>query len=83
MNEFEDFLVRNMTLFSAVGLALRFVIYGMPSLELVWLWILLAFLIGNGGALLAVAKTYERRRFYIYGMALVVIGFLPIQFLFR
>ncbi|MDF1539838.1 MAG: hypothetical protein P1Q69_13140 [Candidatus Thorarchaeota archaeon] len=82
MNELEDFLVRNMTLFSAIGLALRFVIYGMPSLDLVWLWLVLAFAIGNGGALLAVAKTYERPRFYIYGIILVIIGFLPLQLLF-
>ena len=53
MNEFEDFLVRNMTLYSALGLALRFVIYGMPSLDLVWLFVVLAFFVGNGGACLA------------------------------
>jgi hypothetical protein len=82
MNELEDFLVRNMTLYSAVGLALRFVIYGMPSLDLVWLFVVLAFFIGNGGACLAVARSYERPRFYIIGIVLVVIGLLPFQLLF-
>jgi len=82
MNELEYFLVRNMALYFGVGLALRFVIYGPPSLELVWLWVLLAFVIGNGGALLAVAKSYERPRFYIYGIVLVVVGLMPIHLLF-
>lgn len=82
MNKLEDFLVRNMALYFAVGLALRFVIYGFPLLELVWLWVLFAFIIGNGGALLAVAKSYERPRFYIYGIVLVVVGLMPIHLLF-
>ncbi len=82
MNELEDFLVRNMTLYSALGLALRFIIYGPPSLDLVWLFVVLAFFVGNGGACLAVAKTYRRPRFYIIGVILVVFGLLPLQLLF-
>ncbi|MHA1906576.1 MAG: hypothetical protein ACW98Y_04725 [Candidatus Thorarchaeota archaeon] len=82
MTEFEDFLVRNMTLYTALGLVLRFIIYGAPPLDLVWLFVVLAFFIGIGGACLAVARTYERSKFYILGISLVVIGLLPIQLIF-
>jgi hypothetical protein len=83
MNSLEDFLVRNIALYTALGLALRFIIHGMPSLDLVWLFVVLAFLVGCGGACLAVARTYDRSRFYIVGIILVVVGLLPFQLLFN
>ena len=77
----EDFIVRNITIFSCVGLALRFVLYGLPSLGLVWLYVLLSFLVGVGGAALAVGREYQRQRYGMVGILLVILGLLPFQYL--
>ncbi|MFW9919356.1 MAG: hypothetical protein ACFFED_07140 [Candidatus Thorarchaeota archaeon] len=82
MTTLEDFLVRNMAIFSGLGLALRFLMYGLPLLQLVWLYVVLSFLVGMGGAALAVGREYSRRNYSIIGIVLVIIGLLPFQNLF-
>ena len=82
MRSLEDFIVRNMTIFSLLGLALRFVLYGLPLLELVWLYVLLSFLVGVGGTALAVGQEYKRTKYGIVGILLVILGLLPFQYLF-
>ncbi len=82
MARLEDFIVRNLTVFSALGLALRFVIYGLPILQLVWLYVLLSFLVGLGGTALAIGREYDRQNYSILGIILAILGLLPFQFLF-
>ena len=81
-SEIEDILVRNMALYTVVGLVLRFVIYGSPSLELVALYVILALCIGVGGTVLAVARDFKRSQYYPIGIVLVAIGLLPFHYLF-
>ncbi len=78
----EDFIVRNMTLYSVLGLALRFILYGIPLLDLVWLYVVLSFLVGIGGTSLALGREFNRTNYLVLGVFLVILGLLPLQWLF-
>ena len=82
MTSIEDFIVRNMTIYSALGLALRFILYGLPMLELVWLYVVLSFLVGIGGTGLALGREFNRRNYLLLGVVMVILGLLPFQWLF-
>lgn len=82
MTNVEDFIIRNLAIFSVLGLALRFIIYGLPLLELVWLYVVLSFLIGLGGTALAIWKEYSRQSYALLGIVLVIVGLLPFHYLF-
>ena len=78
----EDFLAKNIILYTLVGLFLRFVLYGLPSIDLTWLYLGLSLLVGFGGGGIAWGNRIKNPRFYVYGIIVVVIGLLPIHYLF-
>ena len=77
----EQFLSINITLYTVLGVFLRFVIYGPPSLEGVGLFMALSFVVGVGGGLLALGLRIDRRNWSIIGILLAIIGLLPFHYL--
>ncbi len=77
----EQFLSTNIALYTVLGVFLRFVIYGAPSLAGVGLFLGLSFLVGVGGGLLALGLRINRRNWVIIGVLLTIIGLLPIHYL--
>ncbi len=81
MDTLEDFVVKNLILFSLVGLLLRLLLYGVPRIDFIWLYVALSFLVGVGGVFLSLAKEYKLSKYYVAGCILVLLGLLPFQFL--
>ena len=82
MDSLEDFVVKNLVLFSVVGLLLRLLLYGVPRVDTTWLYIVLSFLVGVGGVFLSLAKKYKLSKHYPVGCILVFLGLLPFHLLF-
>lgn len=82
MGTLEDFIVKNLVLFSLVGLLLRLLIYGVPRVDVIWLYIVLSSLVGLGGVFLSLAKEYKISKYYPVGCILVFLGLLPFHLLF-
>ena len=78
----EDFLAKNIILYTLIGLVLRFVIYGIPRADLIWLYLGLSLLVGFGGGGLAWGKRIDNQRILLYGLVAVILGLLPIHYLF-
>jgi len=77
----EEFLSRNIILYAFVGLALRFVLYGLPRIDLVWLYALLSLLVGFGGGGIAWGNRLKLTRITVIGIILIIIGLLPLHIL--
>ncbi|MFW9907435.1 MAG: hypothetical protein ACFFEF_02565 [Candidatus Thorarchaeota archaeon] len=80
--DIEAFIVRNLTIFSALGFGLRFMIYGIPSIEMIWLYVLLSVMVGVGGSLLALGREFQRTKFSVLGVVFAFLGLLPFHYLF-
>ncbi len=81
MDSFENSVVKNLVLFSLVGLLLRFLLYGIPRVDIMWLYIVLSFLVGVGGVFLSLAKEYKLSKYYAVGCIFVFLGLLPYHLL--
>jgi len=77
----EEFLSRNIILYSFVGFALRFVLYQLPRIDLVWLYVVLSLFVGFGGGGIAWGNRMKQRRITVIGIILVIIGLLPFHIL--
>ena len=78
----EDFLAKNIIIFTNVGLILRLLLYGFPRGDLIWLFIGLSLFVGFGGGGLAWGNQSKNQRITLYGIIAVVFGLLPIHYLF-
>ena len=82
MSSKEESVAKNVTLYTMIGICLRWVLYSFPILDLVWLFLFLSLSVGFGGASIGLAKEINDWRLYAIGFVLVVIGLLPIHDLF-
>ncbi|TFG13722.1 hypothetical protein EU537_05550 [Candidatus Thorarchaeota archaeon] len=81
MPEIEDMIVRDVSIYTLLGIFLRFILYGIPLVRLVWLYATLSLCIGVGGALLRWGRKTGNRKHLLFGTILAIIGLLPIQYL--
>jgi hypothetical protein len=82
MDSLEATISKDVTLYTVAGLLLRFVLYGAQPLQLIGLFVTLSFLVGVGGALLALGRQGYGKRMTYTGFLLVIIGLLPLQYFF-
>jgi hypothetical protein len=81
MTGLEDRIARDVTLYTIVGMLIRLMIFNLPSLNLVWLFVILSLCIGAGGALLSLGRMTNNKNQSILGLCFVVIGLAPWQYL--
>lgn len=81
MPDLEDKIARDVTLYTIVGLLLRLMIFSLPPLNHVWLFVILSLCIGAGGALLSLGRITHNKSQSILGLCLVIIGLAPWQYL--
>jgi hypothetical protein len=79
MDTLEDFIIKNLVLFTLVGLLLRVLLYGVPRVNLIWVYLALSLLVGVGGIFLSLAKDYKLSKYYAVGCSFVLLGLLPFQ----
>ena len=82
MDSLEAEISKDVTLYTFVGLLLRYVLYGAQPLQLIGLFVTLSFLVGVGGALLALGREGYGKRMTYVGLLLVLVGLLPLQYFF-
>jgi hypothetical protein len=82
MPEIEEMIARDVTIYTILGLFLRFVLYGLPLLELAWLYAILSLFVGVGGAFLSWGTKANSKKHMLIGIILAIIGLLPVQYLF-
>lgn len=82
MQNLEDKIARDVTLYTIVGMLLRLMIFNLPSLDKVFLFAILSLSIGAGGALLSLGRTTNNKHQSILGLCFVIIGLAPWQYLF-
>ena len=78
----EEFLAKNIILYTGVGLALRFVLYGLPRIDLIWLYLSLSLIVGFGCGGIAWGRKIGNPRIYVFGIVVAVVGLLPLHYLF-
>jgi hypothetical protein len=81
MDKLEDFIIKNLALFTLFGLLLRVLLYGVPRVNLIWVYLSLSLLVGVGGVFLSLAKDYKLSTYYVVGCVFVLLGLLPFQLL--
>ena len=81
MQSLEDKIVREVTLYTIVGMLLRLMIFSLPSLNHVWLFVILSLCIGAGGALLSLGRFTHNKFHSILGLCFVIMGLAPWQYL--
>jgi hypothetical protein len=81
MQSLEDKIVRDVILYTIVGMLLRLMIFNLPPLSQVWLLVLLSLCIGMGGTLLNLGRITNNKRLSILGLTFVIVGFSPWQLL--
>jgi len=82
MPEIEEMIAKDVSIYTLLGLFLRFVLYGLPLLELAWLYATLSLFVGVGGAFLRWGTKTNSRKHLLLGIILAIIGLLPMQYLF-
>ncbi|MHA1636733.1 MAG: hypothetical protein ACTSUO_03175 [Candidatus Thorarchaeota archaeon] len=78
----EEFLAKNIILYTGVGLALRFVLYGLPRSDLIWLYLVLSLLVGFGCGGIAWGRKINNHRIFVFGILIAVLGLLPLHYVF-
>jgi hypothetical protein len=81
MQNFEDKIARDVTLYTIIGMLLRLMIFRLSELNHVWLFVILSLCIGTGGALLSLGRITHKKSQSILGLCLVIIGLAPWQYL--
>ena len=81
MSDLEGRIARDVTLYTIIGMLLRLMIFNLPSLDTVWLFVILSLCVGVGGALLSLGQMTNNRNQSILGFCFAVIGLAPWQYL--
>ena len=81
MSNLENRIARYVTFYTIVGMFLRLMIFNLPSINQVWLLVILSLSIGAGGALLSLGQMTNNKNQSILGLCFVVIGLAPWQYL--
>ena len=78
----EEFLAKNIILYTGVGLVLRFVLYGILGIDPIWLYLILSLLVGFGCGGIAWGQKIRNHRISVFGLVIAIIGLLPLHIVF-
>ena len=81
MSGLEERIARDVTLYTIIGMILRLMIFNLPSLDQVWLFVILSLCIGAGGALLSLGRMTHNNHHSVVGLCFVIIGLAPWQYM--